>query len=166
MFCDKCGATLREDQRFCDKCGREIVGGPRWSQPRPGRVQAHVRLLGILWLALSALNAVGGLVLLVVANTVIAHIGELGGPPVPGHFLQPLLTFIATLILAKSLLGFIAGWALLQRLSWGRIMALILGFISLFNVPFGTVLGIYTLWVLLPAASEEEYERHAQAEAA
>jgi hypothetical protein len=34
---------------------------------------------------------------------------------------------------------------------------MILGFISLFNIPFGTALGIYTLWVLLPAASDEEY---------
>jgi len=25
------------------------------------------------------------------------------------------------------------------------------------NVPLGTALGIYTLWVLLPAKSEQEY---------
>jgi hypothetical protein len=31
--------------------------------------------------------------------------------------------------------------------------------LSLFDVPFGTALGIYTLWVLLPARSEEEFRQ-------
>jgi hypothetical protein len=40
------------------------------------------------------------------------------------------------------------------------------GFISLFNIPIGTALGVYTLWVLLPAQSEEEYRAFSQARAA
>jgi hypothetical protein len=36
----------------------------------------------------------------------------------------------------------------------------VLAFPSLFfNVPFGTALGIYTLWVLLPAESDVEYDK-------
>ncbi len=35
---------------------------------------------------------------------------------------------------------------------------LVLGFISLFNIRFGTAVGVYTLWVLLPAQSQQEYE--------
>jgi len=39
----------------------------------------------------------------------------------------------------------------------------VLAFPSLFcNVPFGTALGIYTLWVLLPAESDEAYEKEAR----
>jgi hypothetical protein len=30
-------------------------------------------------------------------------------------------------------------------------------------VPFGTALGIYTLWVLLPGDSEQEYRRLSRA---
>jgi hypothetical protein len=71
--------------------------------------------------------------------------------------LQPLLSFIGILILVKAAAGFVAGYGLLQREAWARILALILGFLSLFNVPFGTALGVYTLWVLLPATSDEEY---------
>ena len=33
-----------------------------------------------------------------------------------------------------------------------------LAFISLFlNIPIGTAMGVYTMWVLLPASSEQEY---------
>jgi len=78
-------------------------------------------------------------------------------------FLQPLLSFIGILILVKAAAGFLAGYGLLQREAWARILVLILGFLSLFNVPFGTALGVYTLWVLLPAISDQEYRALARA---
>ncbi|PYX36978.1 MAG: hypothetical protein DMG75_08590 [Acidobacteria bacterium] len=70
---------------------------------------------------------------------------------------------VGIFVLAKAGLGFVAGWGLLERQTWARILCLVLGFISLFNIPLGTALGIYTLWVLLPADSEREYQAHAQA---
>jgi hypothetical protein len=46
---------------------------------------------------------------------------------------------------------------------WARMTAIVLGIIALFHPPFGTALGIYTLWVLLPAESAAEYGRMTQA---
>jgi hypothetical protein len=118
-------------------------------------------LLGILWLALSAMNAVGGLFLIFLANTLFAHLHELGTPPdVAVGFLRPLIGIIGALVLAKGAAGFLAGWGLLQREPWARILTIVLAFLSLINIPFGTALGIYTLWVLLPATADEEYEAH------
>jgi hypothetical protein len=51
---------------------------------------------------------------------------------------------------------------LLQREPWARIVCLIMGFLALLNIPFGTALGVYTLWVLLPAEADEEYSQEAQ----
>ena len=97
--------------------------------------------------------------LYIVGNTVFSHAREFGAPEGPGAFLRPLLSIIAILLLAKAALGFIAGWGLLQHEGWARILALVLGFVSLFtNIPFGTALGVYTMWVLLPSDSEREYE--------
>jgi len=159
MFCDKCGAPVQPDQRFCGRCGKEFAGGAVVF-PRRSRVAEHVRLLGILWLALSALNAVGGLVLLVLANTIFAHLHELPNvpPDVPSGFLHSLFGTLGTIILVKAAAGFIAGWGLLQRESWARMLTIVLAFLALFNVPFGTALGVYTLWVLLPAQSDAEYQ--------
>src|SRR5207245_4332895 len=53
MFCDGCGATVQTGQAFCSRCGKHTIGPVTAIQPRPGRVQAHVHLLGILWLAIS-----------------------------------------------------------------------------------------------------------------
>jgi hypothetical protein len=35
---------------------------------------------------------------------------------------------------------------------------MVVGILVLIRVPIGTALGIYTLWVLAPAASAEEYD--------
>ena len=43
------------------------------------------------------------------------------------------------------------------------MLAIVLGCFNLIDMPFGTALGIYSLWVLLPAQSEEEYRRIARA---
>jgi hypothetical protein len=64
-----------------------------------------------------------------------------------------------------ALLGFfgvaylLLAWGLFQREPWARVLGLVLGFLALLRPPFGTALGIYTLWVLLPERSGQEYER-------
>jgi len=167
MFCDGCGAAVQPGQAFCSKCGKQILGPVTVMPPRPGRVQGHLQLLGILWLAISAFNTIGGVVLYVIANTLFAHLHEMGAPPqTPAGFLRSLLSVIGIFVLAKAACGFLAGWGLLHREPWARIVALVLGFISLFNVPFGTAVGVYTLWVLLPAQSQEEYDALVGARAA
>jgi len=109
MFCDGCGTTVQPGQAFCSRCGKQIVGNLTAMLPRPGRVQAHTHLLGILWLAISAFNTIAGVVLYVLANTLFAHMHELGAPQAPTAFLRPLLTVIGIFVLAKAAFGFMAG---------------------------------------------------------
>jgi hypothetical protein len=35
-----------------------------------------------------------------------------------------------------------------MRKSWGRVLAIVVGVLNLINFPIGTLIGIYTLWVL------------------
>ena len=151
MFCDGCGSAVQPGQGFCSACGKQIIGTVTAMQAHRNRVQEHVKLVGILWLAISAFNALGGIAAFIVANTLFMR----SNMP---SFLHPLISVVGILICAKSALGFLAGWGLLQREQWARTLSLVLAFISLFNVPFGTAVGVYTMWVLLPGESEQEYE--------
>jgi hypothetical protein len=72
--------------------------------------------------------------------------------------MRPMLTLIGGVILGKAAAGFVAGWGLLQREPWARVVTLVVGFLTLFSIPLGTALGIYTLWVLLPTQSDDEYQ--------
>jgi hypothetical protein len=165
MFCDACGTAVHPGQAFCSQCGKQVIGPVTVMQPRRGRVQGHLHLLGILWLAISAFNTIGGVIVYVIANTLFAHFQGMGASDAPA-FLRPLLSVIGILVLAKAACGFIAGWGLIQREPWARVAALVLGFIALFNVPFGTAVGVYTLWALLPAQSQQEYDALVAARAA
>jgi hypothetical protein len=81
----------------------------------------------------------------------------------PTGWLHPFLSFIGVLILLKAAAAVAVGWGLLNREPWARIVAIVLAFIALFNIPFGTALGIYTLWVLLPSEAESEYHEESRA---
>jgi hypothetical protein len=124
--------------------------------PRQGRIAGHIRLLGILWLAISALRLIPGLFLIAIAGSRIF-------PPDIPPFVQALLPAIGLCFLLVAGIGIAIGWGLLARQSWARMLTIVFGAISLIDIPFGTALGIYTLWVLLPAESEEEYRSMASA---
>jgi hypothetical protein len=126
--------------------------------PVKGRIAGHVRLLGILWLASAAIHIIPGFFLMT-----FFHPGMGILPPDVPQFLPGLLRMIGLALTGASILGIIAGWGLLERQPWARTLAIVLGCFSLIKVPFGTALGIYTLWVLLPAQSEEEYRQIARA---
>jgi predicted nucleic acid-binding Zn ribbon protein len=159
MFCDSCGAAIQAGQTYCTKCGKEIIGPVTAGSSRAAQ---HAQLVAIFWIAYSAFSLVGGVVLMIIANTIFGRMHRFGGfepgMPPPPVFLHPLLTFIALLLLVKAGAGIIAGAGLLQRQPWARTLAIVLGCISLINIPFGTALGIYTLWVLLSPNAEAEYQ--------
>ena len=56
---------------------------------------------------------------------------------------------VGGLLMILSIPNIIGGIALYKRQVWGRIIALVLCFLSLISIPFGTALGIYGIWVLL-----------------
>ncbi|HLK47592.1 MAG TPA: zinc ribbon domain-containing protein [Bryobacteraceae bacterium] len=155
MFCDACGTRLPEGAGFCPSCGKAFRSAPLMP-PAQGRIAGHVRLLGILWLAMSAFHLIPGLFLLTV-------FGRGYGFVLPGHFFHGILQTVGWFFIAGSVAGVIAGWGLLDRQPWARMLAIVLGFLNLLHMPFGTALGIYTLWVLLPAQSEQEYRQVARA---
>jgi zinc ribbon protein len=156
MFCDRCGTELQPNQNFCPKCGKGLeTGAP---VPTRSRIGSHLRLLGILWLAISGIRLIPGIVLVTIFRPDVQFL-----PPDVPPFVPDLIHGMGVLFIGGAVLGIITGWGLLQRQSWARMLAIVFGCFSLLDIPLGTALGIYTLWVLLPANSEEEYRQVASA---
>ena len=67
-------------------------------------------------------------------------------------------SFMAALILgALGLPSMAAGIALIRRASWSRAVMILISIVDLFNLPFGTVLGAYSLWILLKERARLEF---------
>ena len=165
MFCTYCRAPLQANQRYCGACGNSAVASVT-SPPAAGRVASHARILGTLWIAFSALHLLrGGGVLL--GARMVRLIGRDWSDDVPwawpaGDVFHSFLSFLGAMAIVMAVTGFLAGFGLLERRPWARSLAIFLGVIALLHPPLGTALGIYTLWVLLPNESEEEYRRTAR----
>jgi hypothetical protein len=78
--------------------------------------------------------------------------------PFPPMWFSGLWPLVAGATIFTAALALIAGYGLLQRRPWGRVVAIIAAILALIKIPFGTALGIYTLWVLAPGASGLEYD--------
>jgi len=121
-------------------------------------VANHLSLLGALWIVYSLFLLLAGVFLLFLGKVFIAFLltqHPADAPPI--FLLRPLLSVVGILVLGYGALGLAAGWGLLRRERWARLLAMIVGCIALIKVPFGTALGIYTLWVLISHNGEQEY---------
>jgi hypothetical protein len=114
-------------------------------------MEKHVTVLGILFIAYSAVGLATGLLVFFVlfgAGT-IAELSP--GAAAPVEVLPLLITigsFICGFFVVSSIPGIIAGIGLLKFKAWARILTLVLSIIYLLEVPLGTALGVYGLWVL------------------
>ncbi len=168
MYCDKCGKQVSETDRFCPACGHGLQPGKSSSSATvccpPRTVASHVKILGILWIVWAVLHVLpmGGMLF---TGTWLARHGDWFGfhhMNFPGFFGAPFMMFFGGLALLGSLAAIVGGIGLLNYSPWARIILIILGIFSLLNFPFGTLLGAYTLWVLLAQNNKLEYERLAR----
>jgi hypothetical protein len=156
MYCDRCGTNLTGDVRFCPSCGRQFGAMPPPPPAAVNRVHGNLRTLAILWIVYSAIRVLPGLFLNSLGNYGFPFMND------APFFVHGILRTVGSVFIVTGVLGLIAGWGLMERQSWARMLAIVLAFLSLIHVPFGTAIGIYTLWVLMPASSEAEYQRLAR----
>lgn len=109
-------------------------------------LQNHVPIVGWIHIAIHAFNIVIGLAVFIL----LFGIGLATGEEEAAFVLTIVGVFVGIILLALALPGIAAGYGLLKRKSWGRILAIIVAVLGLLNIPLGTAVGIYTLWVLLP----------------
>ncbi|MGE5570820.1 MAG: hypothetical protein ACM3S5_17440 [Rhodospirillales bacterium] len=111
----------------------------------------HVRILAILHIVFGSLGVLAALAILMLFGGIAGVVNMRGDPdaavaaPIIGLIGGAIFFFIAIL----SLPGIVAGIGLLQYREWARILTIVLSALQLVNVPFGTALGVYGLWVLL-----------------
>jgi hypothetical protein len=128
--------------------------------PSRGRVASHLRMLMVFWLAQGVLRLFGTVPGLLLWFPVGMPSGMAQGL---GSFLQfqsPLSNAGWAFVLVSSVWTvacLVVAWGLLDRKPWARTYTIIVSAIWLLSFPLGTALSIYTLWVLLPETSENEY---------
>jgi hypothetical protein len=108
------------------------------------QLQQHVMILG--WLHI--IGSIFFLAIGVFVFTLLTGIGVTTGDSEAVAILSLVGTTVGAFLAILSIPGIVAGIGLLAGKGWGRVLAIVVGILNLVNVPIGTVMGIYTLWVL------------------
>ena len=90
-----------------------------------------------------------GLLVGCLAFVIIAGAGAISGDPQAMAITSVVATAIAVFFITLSVPEIVGGIGLLKHKAWARILVLIIAVLDLFQIPFGTIVGIYTIWVLL-----------------
>jgi hypothetical protein len=65
---------------------------------------------------------------------------------------------VAGFLVLTALPGIVGGIGLLKGKSWARVLVIFLAVLDLIDFPFGTAIGVYTLWVLLSNETSELFD--------
>jgi|KBSMisStaDraftv2_1062788.scaffolds.fasta_scaffold1885618_1 hypothetical protein len=124
-------------------------------------MQTHVKVLGVVYLAVGACMLILALFLFLTMGSVAGIVGATAEPQ-DAAIAIPVLGLAGTALAAMlgifSLPSLITGYGLLYFKSWARIVGIVLSAVSLINIPIGTIVGAYGLWVLLNKETERLFD--------
>ncbi|HEX5233724.1 MAG TPA: zinc ribbon domain-containing protein [Silvibacterium sp.] len=167
MYCSGCGQLVPPGQQFCPNCGRPATSIAPVAPPATyfyTRVHRHIQPLSILWIAYAAWTLINWLLALSIFSGTFfgGYFGHWNHGPwgeFPFGRMNWLVPVITIVLIGRAVVSLITGLALVNRTSWARIFAIVVAFLTLIKPITGTALAIYTLWVLLPGPSAQEYEQ-------
>jgi hypothetical protein len=120
-------------------------------------MELHVKVLAVLYLVYGAFGLVMAVLMLLAFGGVTGLVGLAAVNEPEALLAIPVIGALGTMIVGFMLLmsvpRILAGFGLLGHRPWARILAVVLSALGLVNIPFGTVLGVYGLWVLLSRAT-------------
>jgi hypothetical protein len=122
-----------------------------------------VQPLGWLWIAYGFWSVLGALIAMPflegMSHGWFGHMHDMQVWPFgmygPWHWMMPV---IITVLFLRAILSAVVGIGLLQRAPWARVLAIIAAVLTLIKPISGTILAIYTLWVIAPGLSAQEWD--------
>ncbi len=120
-------------------------------------MEKHVRTLSLLYIILGFFHIFAAVIVFVI----IAGAGLLSGDIDAITITSIVATVIASILVITAVPGIVGGFVLYRRKEWARIFVLVLGFLNLPAIPFGTALGTYTIWVLVNDEVVKMYSNNA-----
>ena len=108
-------------------------------------MENHLTAVGALSIGLSVLGILVG----AFAFVLLAGIGYAVQEEDASIVLLTIGTVFGFLFLILSIPGIIGGIGIFKRKEWARILVLVVSAMHLINIPIGTAVGAYSIWVLV-----------------
>ena len=116
-------------------------------------MEKHINVAAALQIGLSVFNLIIALLIFTELKLIIGVVDNAESEMV----ISIIANVIASVFILISLPGIFAGIGLYKRHEWARILTLVLSVIEIFNFPFGTAIGIYSIWALIQPEAIAEF---------
>lgn len=123
--------------------------------------QSQVDLVGVLYLVWGGLTILIGastLALGMAAASLITAAAQAGRGQLAASLTAATFSLFAVLAIVWGAAHLVVGTHVRRRRHWARLGAILLGSVDLLLLPYGTALGVYTLWVLLHVDAKKQFE--------
>ncbi len=108
-------------------------------------MEKHINVVAALQIGLSIFSLLISFLIFTVLKLVGGFVDDANGATI----LSMIADIIAIVFIIVSFPGLLAGFGLYKRKEWARVLTLVLSIIEIFNFPFGTAIGIYSIWALI-----------------
>jgi hypothetical protein len=110
------------------------------------KMKKHVTVVGAIHIGFGILGLIGAMVIYFALT--FAR-GFVGNEDIPSTVLSFLAISLPMLIGFMSTLGLVGGIGLLGYRPWARILIIVVAALDCLYIPIGTLLGVYSIWVLM-----------------
>ncbi len=109
-------------------------------------MKKHVTVVGALHIGFGILGLIGALAIFFALHFAK---GFVENEEIPSMVLGFLSISLPLLVGVISTLGLIGGIGLFSYQPWSRMLVIVVAALGCLNIPIGTLLGVYSIWVLL-----------------
>ncbi|MBT3386096.1 MAG: hypothetical protein HN778_19080 [Prolixibacteraceae bacterium] len=117
-------------------------------------MEKHINIVAALQIGYSIFGIIIGLLVF----TILYFVGDIANDNEAQYILAIVAKIIVVFVVLISLPGIIAGIGLFKRKEWARILTLIVSVLNLFSIPFGTAVGVYSIWTLVQPETMEQFK--------
>lgn len=119
-------------------------------------MEKHINIVAAFQIGLSIFN----LLVAFVIFTVLKLVGGFVDEPNANTILSLIADVLAIVFIIISIPGILAGLGLYKRKEWARVLTLVLSIIEVFSFPFGTAIGIYSIWALIQPETVSAFDNN------
>lgn len=126
--------------------------------PKTNTMEKHINIVAALQIGLSIFNLLIAFLIFTVLKVVGGFIDDANGATI----LSLIADILSIIFIIISFPGILAGMGLYKRKEWARVLTLGLSIIEIFSFPFGTAIGIYSIWALIQPEAIAEFKQSGQ----
>ncbi|GBD88431.1 hypothetical protein BMS3Abin03_02367 [bacterium BMS3Abin03] len=113
--------------------------------PVENKMEKHLTVVAALQVGFSLLGILAAIIVYTVLRSVVGFVEEPEGEKV----LMLVATWVPLFLIIVSIPGLIGGIGLFMKQRWARILVLVISVLDLLNIPVGTAVAVYSIWVLV-----------------